>query len=180
MEPALRSPTPCLLVFVCASCLPMLSAQARVIDLDAGGSGTPARFLEWRGTTYFHALDSAAGPTALRRRLWRSDGSAAGTLPLSPANADWRSVEELTPTSQLLFFTVTTDASGTELWATDGSASGTRLVKDIGPGAENGGVRSLCARDDTLFFVANTVEPTPFGPRYGGNRSEERRAGRAA
>ncbi|MBL9122919.1 MAG: hypothetical protein JNG90_04760, partial [Planctomycetaceae bacterium] len=44
---------------------------------------------------------------------------------------------------------------GGELWLTDGTAAGTRMVKDLNPGEGTTFIQSLVALDDELFFVAN-------------------------
>ena len=46
--------------------------------------------------------------------------------------------------------------SGVELWASDGTSEGTRLVKDIVPGHTSSGPMHLTNVDGTLFFVATT------------------------
>ncbi len=66
--------------------------------------------------------------------LWRSDGSEAGTTELLPAGAlhdPWL----LTTAGARIFLIATDDAHGQELWVTDGTPGGTKLVKDVYPGA---------------------------------------------
>ncbi|MFM7539638.1 MAG: ELWxxDGT repeat protein, partial [Planctomycetota bacterium] len=53
------------------------------------------------------------------------------------------------------YFTRADIASGTELWRTDGSASGTALVRDINPGAAGSNPRCLVAVGGTVYFVAD-------------------------
>src|SRR5215468_7700827 len=48
------------------------------------------------------------------------------------------------------------DASGTELWKSDGTPSGTVLVKDINPGANGSNPGVLANVNGTLFFEAFT------------------------
>lgn len=53
------------------------------------------------------------------------------------------------------------DASGRELWKTDGTESGTVLVKDIRPGVEDSNPANLINVNGTLFFTAtNGVDGT--------------------
>ena len=50
---------------------------------------------------------------------------------------------------------MTTTEFGWELWATDGTRSGTTLVRDINPGREDSRAGSLAAVGGTLFFSAS-------------------------
>lgn len=54
-----------------------------------------------------------------------------------------------------LYFEATTDATGGELWVTDGTAIGTQLVKDIRPGSGNSLLVNLFPLDGRLFFKAS-------------------------
>ncbi len=66
--------------------------------------------------------------------------------------------DTITPAARLAYFVAFDPAHGRELWASDGTESGTRLVKDINPGP----VRSIGAKQDLqrvaigseLYFVA--------------------------
>jgi len=54
-----------------------------------------------------------------------------------------------------LFFTDYDDTNGTELWKSDGTSSGTVIVKDINPGVNDGWESNLTDVNGTLFFSAN-------------------------
>ncbi len=58
--------------------------------------------------------------------LWKSDGTTGGTAPLVDLPG---SVRNITAAGERAFFNI-----GTQLWITDGTAKGTKLVKDIGFG----------------------------------------------
>lgn len=80
-------------------------------------------------------------------KLWVSNGTAAGTVTFT----DKVRVVDVPVTAVLngiLYFTGTDMASGTELWATDGTEAGTRLVKDIYPG-------SIGSTPDDRFVIYN-------------------------
>ncbi|HET9221287.1 MAG TPA: ELWxxDGT repeat protein, partial [Roseiflexaceae bacterium] len=51
-----------------------------------------------------------------------------------------------------LFFMADDGASGAELWRSDGTDAGTRLVKDINPGRDGSSPDSLILVNGTLFF----------------------------
>lgn len=53
-----------------------------------------------------------------------------------------------------LYFTAT-DATGRELWETDGTATGTHQVADISPGTGSSNPQHMFVLGDTLYFMAN-------------------------
>jgi ELWxxDGT repeat protein len=63
----------------------------------------------------------------------------------------------LTPVGDTLFFLAADPNNGQELWASDGSDEGTRLVKDIRPGAHSSGTSAMAAVGGALYF------PVPDG-----------------
>jgi len=107
--------------------------------------------VEIDGISYFAAYDNVHG-----KELWKSDGTAAGTVMVkdlylgsvssNPAN--------LTDVDGTLFFTAYDDTHGTELWKSDGSEAGTVLVKDIYEGSVSSSPQHLLAVGDTLFLTA--------------------------
>jgi ELWxxDGT repeat protein len=88
--------------------------------------------------------------------LWKSDGSAAGTVSVAyfeyVLNNDLR---EVTAVGNTLFFVTGDSTHGEELWKSDGTASGTALVKDINPGRAASAPDKLIALGSTLYFTAN-------------------------
>ena len=83
---------------------------------------------------YFVANDGLIGD-----ELWRTDGTAEGTFPITDINPFGGSgISYLRYTDGTLFFIANDGASGYELWKSDGTTAGTVLVKDINPGAEDG------------------------------------------
>lgn len=75
--------------------------------------------------------------------LWRSDGTADGTIPLKPflggsLDAKYYPLEF----NGKFYFFAPTLSEGTELWVSDGTSAGTELVKDIRPGSASSIVNS--------------------------------------
>ena len=62
---------------------------------------------------------------------------------------------ELTTIGATTFFTANDGVSGAELWQSDGSVTGTTLVKDIIPGAGGSNPGYLTLAPTGLFFIAN-------------------------
>ena len=54
-----------------------------------------------------------------------------------------------------LFFEANDGTHGYELWETDGTPTGTKLVKDIQPGAGSSTPSNLAVVGNTLFFSAD-------------------------
>ncbi|MBM7518208.1 ELWxxDGT repeat protein [Nocardioides nitrophenolicus] len=110
----------------------------------------------WRGRLYFEGYDEAHGS-----ELWSSDGTPAGTALLKDLNTRTETYEGTTHPESSSPFSFTAlgdrlyfaadDGDQTELWATDGTAAGTRPVVDHPP-EDFFHARRLAAVGDTLFF----------------------------
>ena len=65
------------------------------------------------------------------------------------------SVGAMVQVNNALFFTASEGTNGVELWQSDGTTTGTVLVKDIAPGATWSAPSNLTVVNGTLFFTAN-------------------------
>jgi ELWxxDGT repeat protein len=117
----------------------------------------PAELTPFQGALYFFANLSAT-----RHGLWRTDGTAAGTVVLrefvvpsqSALNVDRISRTGLTVLGSRLVFAADDGVHGIEPWTSDGTAEGTRMVRDVLPGSAGsrpGGFREAAGR---LYFSA--------------------------
>jgi ELWxxDGT repeat protein len=118
-------------------------------------SSAPLHFVELDGIAYFTATNPTYG-----RELWRSDGSVEGTWivkDVQPGSGDGlhEFFSTLTVVGDLLFFQASDGTHGPELWATDGTAVGTRLVKDIQSGPDGSQPNYLVDLNGTLLFTAS-------------------------
>ncbi|HEX8826106.1 MAG TPA: ELWxxDGT repeat protein [Archangium sp.] len=132
-------------------------------DLPSRLGPVPESLVEFRGKLYF-----AANFEDGRRELWKSDGTSGSTVPILrfppfPGGFFIDRMTDLTPVGSRLFFVVGDEPHGRELWVSDGTTGGTRLVKDLTPGPEDGEPFDLRAVGRTLLFF-RFVPSTPTAP----------------
>jgi ELWxxDGT repeat protein len=132
-----------------------------VKDIRPGaGSGLPVHPSHGNLTAVGKTLFFAADDGAHGLELWKSDGTAAGTVlvkDIRPGPEGSRLIFGMGPMVDVngtLYFAADDGAHGRELWKSDGTEAGTVLVKDIKPGPEGSGPSSLANVNGTLFFAA--------------------------
>ncbi len=144
-----------------------ISAGTEIVaDINPGASGSkPSYLTNVNGTLFFAANDGVHGS-----ELWRSNGTASGTVLVrdidpglssgvsKPADSTSFSSPDFTNVNGTLFFQATDGVHGRELWRSDGTSSGTYMVRDIEPnnagqypGSYPGELTNV---NGTLFFVA--------------------------
>jgi ELWxxDGT repeat protein len=103
---------------------------------------------------FFDAYDAP-----FRRRLWKTDGSAAGTLPLleiAPYGATSKP-EDLARVGAYVVFSAEDSSHGRELWSTDGTPAGTVLLQDIVVGTGAPDLEDDIVWQDVRYYgIANT------------------------
>lgn len=130
-------------------------------DISSGAEGTDIRYpAVINGLLVFSALTENEG-----RELWVSDGTESGTKLLKdiyPGKASGvlgfpnRFVEA----GEHIYFSADDGSNGVELWITDGTSAGTRMVSDLNPGIEGSVPQEITLSGNKLFFTA-------FHPEYG-------------
>jgi ELWxxDGT repeat protein len=99
--------------------------------------------------------------------LWRSDGTSGGTTMVRDINAGRSSAFEqfingppppIVAAADVVYFTANDGEHGFELWRSDGTRAGTRLVADIKPYALSSAPAWLTAAAGTVYFSADDGE----------------------
>ncbi|WP_375743505.1 hypothetical protein NR800_36050 [Corallococcus interemptor] len=125
----------------------------------------PGSFVDFQGTLHF-AVNGEDG----RRGLWRSTGTDAGTTEVRffppTQGRETPLLSGLTATPSRLFFQAPDAAHGLELWVSNGTTAGTRMVKDLTPGVENSYLTHLAASGDRLIFFKETYDASASTTRY--------------
>jgi ELWxxDGT repeat protein len=116
----------------------------------------PRHLTNVNGTLFFVANDGTNG-----YELWKSDGTSSGTVLVRDINpgagwafSPWRD-PWFTNVNGTLYFVANDGTTGYELWKSDGTSAGTRLVSNINPGGNSSHPRYLTNVSGTLFFSAD-------------------------
>ena len=153
-----------------------------LIDLNAGepyyvtfegdqpASSFPRNFIEFNDKLYFIASD-----TETDRELFVSDGTAEGTQLLLDVNnssanssffrgggdADSREFYEFVELFEFqdkLYFVADNGETGRELFVSDGTAEGTKLLVDLNPGVDGSDPTNFVEFNNKLYFAADNGE----------------------
>jgi ELWxxDGT repeat protein len=141
-----------------------LSAQGLLKDINptfVNGNGlatTTTPVVVIGGVGYFAGNDGTNGV-----ELWRTDGTAAGTMMLKDINSGVGLSSS--PTGFVAFgsgfvFAATDAAGGNELWKSDGTPAGTVLVADIWPGASSSSPSGFTVLGSSVYFAATDSTAT--------------------
>jgi ELWxxDGT repeat protein len=125
--------------------------------VDRFNNSNPSELTNVDGTLFFDAVGPVGG-----HELWKSDGTAAGTVIVKDINPGFSSSNpaDLTAVGGTLFFSADDGIHGRELWKSDGTAAGTTMVANInqnpiaGGTDEGSGPNELTNVNGTLFFLA--------------------------
>jgi ELWxxDGT repeat protein len=132
------------------------AAGTRVVrDLRTGSQSSSPRILGVLGSK----LLFTAEPESIRRGLWATDGTTAGTLelltPPNPGDAVGYYQDDFIVFGGQAFVPCYTSATGSELCRTDGTRAGTSVI-DFVPGAGSGSPSSLVVLGAQLVFTMST------------------------
>jgi ELWxxDGT repeat protein len=125
----------------------------------------PFGFVEAGGATYFLVSIFRFGPdpfsSTITLELWKTDGTTAGTsrvVEIPKDDDDYFFFEEaphLVALGSDVFFTGYDDATGSEIWRSDGTPAGTGPLKDVFPGPEGSQPSELTRVGSSVFFSAD-------------------------
>jgi ELWxxDGT repeat protein len=142
----------------------VLMSASLIKDINPGAPGSQIQnAVTLNNDVYFAANDGVHG-----EELWKSDGTAAGTMMLDDINPGPGSSNpaDLTVVGNSIYFTANDGVHGTELWITNGTAASTTMVADINPGAASSNPNSLTLGGGyrgfpLLYFMATGSDGTP-------------------
>lgn len=142
------------------------TVMVKDINTVTTGSKGPSRFdmAAMGNILIFAANDGTHG-----NELWRSDGTSKGTFLVKdikpgPDNGIGWGCGHMRKAGGKIFFRTDDGTHGMEIWVTDGTTSGTHLVKDINPGPANG----VDVYSDNPYVELNGILYfTALSPGYG-------------
>ena len=122
------------------------------LPVQGGAGSVPGALVAFNGLLYFAANDGVNGG-----ELWKSDGTAAGTVLVKDVEpgSGGSFIEGMTAVGAALYFQAYRADTGPELWKSDGTESGTVMVKDITPGAVGSYPAEFTPLGGFVYFRAN-------------------------
>ena len=154
-----------LLVFAGLMLLMLRAAQAQeahlVKDINLSGSSNPQFLTDVNGTLYFSAADGVNGT-----ELWKSDGTAAGTVMVEDINPGigGSNPENLIQVTGVLYFSAADAVHGTELWNlgsntidtkdTGGNSHGCFIVTAGNAWSSTHDIKALRKSKESVLFTA--------------------------
>ncbi len=132
-------------------------------DINVGtSSSSPTNMTLVGNTVFFDATNgTSAASGGVGTELWKTDGTAAGTMLVKDINAgtSGSSPSNFVALGNTLFFRATTGTTGAgtgiELWKSDGTEAGTVQVADINPGTSSSSPTNMTAAGTRVFFTAS-------------------------
>ena len=138
----------------------LTQSPALVRDINATGGTDPGASIRQSAATlgietYFFATPSPLVGSELHRTSG-APGTTRMVVELNPGPGDgWAGTDRIVAYRGEVYFAGDDCGSfGAELWKSDGSAAGTRVVADIAAGSAGADVRELTVAAGTLYFVA--------------------------
>jgi ELWxxDGT repeat protein len=109
--------------------------------------GSTASYIVSNGTLFFAGADNNVSG------LYKMNGSTIELVSDEPKFLS--GVTEFTDYKGLVYFEATTTNEGSELWVSDGTKAGTKMVKDLNPGTGNSRPMGFNELNGNLYFVTD-------------------------
>lgn len=119
--------------------------------IDLGAESNPEYITTYNGSIIFYNW-TASDPT--KDELWISDGTVAGTSKITDTNSSGPINEKMTQAGNDLFFRAGDNDAGIELYKTNGTASGSRLVKDLTADSGDGFPENFIEYNGEIYFAS--------------------------
>lgn len=129
-------------------------------DISIGENGSnPTSFSSINGTLYFNATDGING-----RELWKSNGTADGTVMVKDIFPGSSSIfgsivpnssnpQSFTAANNIIYFSASDAQDRSQVWRTDGTITGTTMVKDIYPELSSALINFISLQGNLYFTV---------------------------
>jgi ELWxxDGT repeat protein len=153
-----------LLMAALGSCLPSAGAAQAYLVRDIANapveSSSPREFVSTGRVAYFTASGKLWRSDGTPEGTWRCDGPTLGEAPSIASDCTyvgypystvpWGDTAVL---GDLAVFGATDGMHGRELWVTDGSPAGARMVRDVVPGPQDGCLDGFAVVDGVAYFA---------------------------
>lgn len=132
------------------------SGTYRLASTGSPGGNSPSLFTACGSYIFFSATDGTSG-----YELWKTDGTESGTVLVKEINPTTdpsikNNLNQKAVMNDIFYFQGNDGTNGWALWRSDGSESGTYMIKDIDPNStESGGPRLFTVSGNKLYFVAD-------------------------
>ena len=124
-----------------------INSSGSALSAKAGVSG----FVVMGSNLYFIADDGSGNGN----QLWVTDNTSANTQKVATIGGSSNGIGGLTLFNGNLYFYANDGTHGMELWISDGTSSGTKILNDINSGSASSNPSYLTVVGKMLFFVAN-------------------------
>jgi ELWxxDGT repeat protein len=107
------------------------AGTSRVADINSGGLGSTPKFLVPFNNAIYFTADPGSGLSSSRGDLYRTDGTAAGTVRVADvaypsSGSDYSTFANITPSGDRLYFLAgSSNVNKYDLWGSDGTTAGT-------------------------------------------------------
>ncbi len=113
------------------------------------GQTNKMKFFVCNGKMFFNPLENESDIGSF---LYVYDETDVQKFPINGSN--FSNPSTFFNWNNTLIFNATTESHGAELWKSDGTIAGTKMIKDINIGTENSNVNHFCIMNNLLYFSA--------------------------